>query len=84
MNIDDIIDQLGGAAAVQTLLGVGPSAVSNYRLRGAFPEYARVRIWQALKARGIHVNPETLADLDTPPTASGQPASALSLSLIHI
>ena len=78
MNIDDIIDQLGGAAAVQTLLGVGPSAVSNYRLRGAFPEYARVRIWQALKARGIHVNPETLADLDTPPTASGQPASAFS------
>ena len=77
MNIDDIIDQLGGAAAVQTLLGVGPSAVSNYRLRGAFPEYARVRIWQALKARGIHVNPETLADLDTPPTALGQPASAL-------
>jgi len=29
MNIDEIIDKLGGASAVQALLGVGPSAVSN-------------------------------------------------------
>ncbi len=76
MKIDDIIEQLGGAAAVQTLLGVGPSAVSNYRLRGAFPEYARVRIWQALKARGVHVNPETLTDLhDQPPSGESNSAS---------
>ncbi len=60
MNIDNIINHLGGTAATQILLGVGPSAVSNYRMRGAFPEYARVKIWQALKARGIHVDPETL------------------------
>ena len=58
--IDEIIEKLGGAAALQILLGVGPSAVSNYRLRGAFPEYARVKIWQALKARGLQVDPETL------------------------
>jgi phosphopantothenoylcysteine decarboxylase/phosphopantothenate--cysteine ligase len=59
-SIDEIIEQLGGPSAVQILLGVGPSAVSNYRLRGAFPEYARVKIWQALKARGLQVDPETL------------------------
>jgi phosphopantothenoylcysteine decarboxylase/phosphopantothenate--cysteine ligase len=59
-SIDEIIKQLGGPSAVQILLGVGPSAVSNYRLRGAFPEYARVKIWQALKARGLQVDPETL------------------------
>ena len=61
MDMDAIIEALGGANQVQTLLGVGPSAVSNYRARGQFPEYARVRIWQALKARGITVDPETLA-----------------------
>ncbi len=61
MDMDAIIEALGGANQVQTLLGVGPSAVSNYRARGQFPEYARVRIWQALKARGITVDPETPA-----------------------
>ena len=61
MDMDSIIEALGGAAQVQTLLGVGPSAVSNYRARGQFPEYARIRIWQALKARGITVDPETLS-----------------------
>ena len=55
MDIESIIEALGGTAQVQALLGVGPSAVSNYRMRGAFPEYARVKIWQALKARGIMV-----------------------------
>lgn len=70
MSIDAIIEALGGATQVQALLGVGPSAVSNYRARGQFPEYARVRVWQALKARGIMVDPETLAfdGQDTPPS----------------
>ena len=72
MSIDEIIDKLGGASSVQALLGVGPSAVSNYRLRGAFPEYARVRIWQALKARGVHVDPETLSPQDAPPQSTPQ------------
>ena len=80
MKIDDIIDQLGGASAVQALLGVGPSAVSNYRLRGAFPEYARVRIWQALKARGIHVDPETLDDLQGASMAADPSGLPLSLA----
>ena len=65
MDIDAIIDSLGGAAQVQALLGVGPSAVSNYRMRGAFPEYARIKVWQALKARGIMVDPETLQEADS-------------------
>ena len=73
MNIDAIIDQLGGPAAVQTLLGVGPSAVSNYRIRGSFPEYARVKIWQALKARGVQVDPETLELIGAAPTKGATP-----------
>ena len=50
MGIDAIIDALGGPTQVQALLGVGPSAVSNYRARGQFPEYARVRVWHMLVA----------------------------------
>ena len=69
-SIDEIIEKLGGPSAVQILLGVGPSAVSNYRLRGAFPEYARVKIWQALKARGLHVDPETLEIIGAAPTTA--------------
>ena len=80
MNIDAIIEQLGGTSQVQILLGVGPSAVSNYRVRGNFPEYARVKVWQALKARGIHVNPETLELIGRPaentPSTLGTPMSA--------
>ena len=64
MDIDAIIDALGGPGQVQALLGVGPSAVSNYRMRGDFPEYARIKVWQALKARGIHVDPETLLEAE--------------------
>ena len=82
MSIDAIIEALGGATQVQALLGVGPSAVSNYRARGQFPEYARIRVWQALKARGIMVDPETLTfdDQDTPSTGKATGASVASLS----
>ena len=72
MDIDAIIEALGGPSQVQALLGVGPSAVSNYRMRGAFPEYARIKVWQALKARGIMVDPETLKTMAQP----DQPATA--------
>ena len=78
MDIDTIIEALGGGAQVQTLLGVGPSAVSNYRLRGDFPEYARIKIWQALKARGISVDPETLQQDESPP----QPPTARILLIV--
>ena len=71
-SIDEIIDRLGGPTAVQILLGVGPSAVSNYRIRGAFPEYARIKIWQALKARGVQVDPETLDIIGGTPAVSSQ------------
>jgi phosphopantothenoylcysteine decarboxylase/phosphopantothenate--cysteine ligase len=82
MNVDAIIDQLGGTAAVQTLLGVGASAVSNYRLRRDFPEYARIKIWQALKARGIEVDPETLELVGAPIRPEEDTAAAPSILLI--
>ncbi len=59
MNVDAIIKILGGSAEVQTLLGVGASAISNYRKRGHFPKSKQPRLLQALQAKGID-DPETL------------------------
>ena len=53
MNVDAIIEILGGSAKVQTLLGVGASAISNYRKRGHFPKSKHPRLLQALQAKGI-------------------------------
>ena len=53
MNVDAIIEILGGSAEVQTLLGVGASAISNYRKRGHFPKSKHPRLLQALQAKGI-------------------------------
>ena len=59
MNVDAIIEILGGSAEVQTLLGVGASAISNYRKRGHFPKSKHPRLLQALQAKGID-DPTTL------------------------
>ena len=80
MDVDTIIKKLGGAGRAQSLLGVGASAISNYRTRGQFPEYARVKIWQALKARGIMVDPETLNDT----AQTNHPATLISPPVILV
>ena len=61
MNVDAIIEILGGSAEVQTLLGVGASAISNYRKRGHFPKSKHPRLLQALQAKGI--DPTTLTGI---------------------
>ncbi len=49
---DQIIHRLGGRVAVQTLLKVGPSALSNYRQRGQIPA-SKLKILEAhLKQSG--------------------------------
>ena len=79
MGIEAIIEALGGTTQVQALLGVGPSAVSNYKARGAFPEHARTRVWQALKAKGIMVDPETLEETGSAAAPSADPAPRILL-----
>ena len=64
MNISDlsvIITALGGRQALQELLGVGPSAVSNYLAKGALPRRAHGPVYEALRARGYQVDPASLA-----------------------
>ena len=63
MNVDAIIEILGGSAKLQTLLGVGASAISNYRKRGQFPKSKHPRLLQALQAKGI--DPKTLTGTST-------------------
>ena len=60
MNISDlsaIITALGGRQALQDLLGVGPSAVSNYLAKGALPRRAHGPVCEALRARGYQIDP---------------------------
>ena len=64
MNISDlsaIITALGGRQALQDLLGVGPSAVSNYLAKGALPRRAHGPVCEALRARGYQIDPASLA-----------------------
>ena len=68
-NVSAIITALGGRESVQTLLGVGPSAISNYLNRGEFPSRASAALCEALRARGYNVDPATLEILSVEPQA---------------
>ena len=52
-----VIDKLGGNQAVARLLGVGVSAVSNYR-RDGFPPRIRWEIDRACQEIGIYLTPD--------------------------
>ena len=56
-----LITALGGRQALQDLLGVGASAVSNYLARGELPRHAHAPVCAALESRGYHVDPGSLA-----------------------
>jgi len=56
-----IITALGGRQALQDLLGVGPSAISNYLARGTLPQRAHAPVCEALRARGWQIDPGSLA-----------------------
>ena len=60
INIAALITALGGRESLQHLLGVGPSAVSNYLTKGALPNRARPLICQALQERGYQIDPQSL------------------------
>ena len=55
-----LITALGGRQALQDLLGVGPSAVSNYLAKGALPRRAHGPVCAALRARGYQIDPASL------------------------
>ena len=73
MDIAALITALGGREPLQQLLGVGPSAVSNYLTKGSLPTRARPLICQALQERGYQVDPQTLGITALPAVKSGRP-----------
>ncbi|MDC0649435.1 bifunctional phosphopantothenoylcysteine decarboxylase/phosphopantothenate--cysteine ligase CoaBC [Alphaproteobacteria bacterium] len=73
MNLSAIITALGGRHAIQQLLNVGPSAISNYLTRGHLPERAKPIIYAALTKKGYQVRADDLEILAGPPATSSQP-----------
>ena len=72
MNLSAIITALGGRHAIQQLLNVGPSAISNYVTRGHLPERAKPIIYAALTQKGYQVRADDLEILAGPPATSAQ------------
>ena len=62
-----IIEKLGGRDAVQSLLGVGPSALSNYLRRAELPRDKMAIISTALHARAGHLSPKNYRFTPSPP-----------------
>ena len=73
IDIAALITALGGRESLQHLLGVGPSAVSNYLTKGALPNRARPLICQALQERGYQIDPQSLRITALPAVKSGRP-----------
>ena len=72
MNLSAIITALGGRHAIQQLLDVGPSAISNYMTRGHLPERVKPIIYAALTQKGYQIRADDLEILASPPATSSQ------------
>ena len=73
VNLSAIITALGGRHAIQQLLNVGPSAISNYMTRGHLPARAKPIIYAALTQKGYQIRADDLEILAGPPATSSQP-----------
>ena len=56
MEINKIIELVGGYKALSKILNVSKSAISNYKKRGGFPSYAIPIIVKELKSKGISID----------------------------
>jgi DNA-binding transcriptional regulator YdaS (Cro superfamily) len=59
--VDEVVEALGGTAAVAALTGVTAPAVSNWRERGAIPSEYFLRIGEALRGDGWDVEPSVFS-----------------------
>jgi DNA-binding transcriptional regulator YdaS (Cro superfamily) len=50
--VDSIIEALGGSTAAAAIVGVGPSAISNWKTRGGIPSDKFMLVERALADRG--------------------------------
>jgi phosphopantothenoylcysteine decarboxylase/phosphopantothenate--cysteine ligase len=75
VNLSAILTALGGRHAMQQLLDVGPSAISNYLARGQLPERAKPIIYAALTAKGYQIRPDDLEIMASPAAIAPHAAS---------
>jgi phosphopantothenoylcysteine decarboxylase/phosphopantothenate--cysteine ligase len=66
LNLSALITALGGRDALQQLLQVGPSAISNYMTKGHLPQRAKPLIYAALTEKGYQLSADNLEILATP------------------
>ena len=62
-----VIQKLGGRDAVQTLLGVGPSALSNYLRRAELPRDKMATSAQPCMQRAGHLSLKNYSFTPSPP-----------------
>ena len=82
VDLTAIMTALGGRQAMQDVLGVGASAISNYVARGSIPTHVRSKLYNALTARGYHVRLGDLSIICGPDTATNPAAKPMILLII--
>lgn len=74
--VAQVVDALGGNAAVAELTGVGPSAVSNWKSWDRFPPRVHHRLFRECERRGLQVNPRLFDDAEHPAEEPVTPEAA--------
>lgn len=70
-SVDQVIEKLGGNAAVARLLGLGPPAVSNFVSRGKIPAHFYVELEKRLNRLGFRTTPALFGMYDRRIAADG-------------
>ena len=82
VDLTAIMTALGGRQAMQDVLGVGASAISNYVARGSVPTHVRSKLYNALTARGYQVRLDDLSIICGPDAATSPAAKPMILLII--
>ncbi len=82
VDLTAIMTALGGRQAMQDVLGVGASAISNYLARRSVPTHARSKLYKALTARGYQVRLEDLSIICGPGSTTSSVAKPMILLII--
>ena len=82
VDLTAIMTALGGRQAMQDVLGVGASAISNYVARGSVPTHVRSKLYNTLTARGYQVRLDDLSILCGPDAATSQVKKPMVLLII--
>lgn len=66
--VDDLIDAFGGNSILAEWLGIGDTAVSNWRDRKSIPSGWHLRLYLEAEARGLSIDPRLFGMDDWPLT----------------